>query len=202
MNRYIGAIAASVNMLAVLGFAVCMLTGFLQGSYLSSILIAFSFVPLMCAFTVYAGERAKVAGYAAMAFGGMYALCNLLVYFTQMTTVRLQPLSVEAQSLLDYSQFGLLFNFDMLGYCLMAIATFFAGLTVCAQTAADKWLKGLLLIHGVFAPACFALPMFGLFTPNMAGGEWIGTAILLFWCLYFAPIGALSIRYFLRMPKI
>ena len=155
----------------------------------------------MCVFTVYTGEQAKAAGYAATAFGGIYALCNMMVYFTQITTVHLQPLGVEVRSLLDYSQFGLMFNLDMLGYCLMAIATFFAGLTIRAQTTADKWLKWLLLIHGVFAPTCFVLPMLGLFTPNMVGGEWIGTAIMLFWCLYFTPVGALSIRYFLRAPR-
>ena len=61
---------------------------------------------------------------------------------------------------------------------------------------ADRWLKYLLLVHGVFAIGCFVMPMLGLFTAGMAGGDWIGTAILLFWCAYFAPIGVLSIIHF------
>ncbi|HNW87757.1 MAG TPA: hypothetical protein PLP25_03880 [Candidatus Limiplasma sp.] len=201
MNRKIGVTSSWINMLAVLGFAVCMLTGLLQGSYLTSMLIAFSFVPMMASFSHYAPAQAKVAGNAAMMFGAMYALCNLLVYFTQTTAVRLQPLGAEALSLLDYSRFGLMFSWDLLGYCLMAIATFFAGLTVAVRSPADRWLRWLLLLHGVFAPACFIMPMLGLFTQNMAGGEWIGTALLLFWCAYFIPVGALSARYFRHAPE-
>jgi len=198
MNRKIGIIASALNLLSVLGFAASMLTGWLMGSYLSSIFIAFSFVAMMAAFAAGALPTAKAAGYSALAFGGMYAFCNIMVYFVQLTTVRLQALSPEAASLLNYPQFGLMFNLDLLGYCLMAVATFFAGLTVAVSTKADAWLKWLLLVHGVFAITCFVLPLLGLFHAGMQGGEWIGTAVLLFWCAYFTPIGVLSIRYFAR----
>jgi len=36
----------------------------------------------------------------------------------------------------------------------------------------------------------------------MQGGTWIGTAILEFWCVYFAPIGILSIIHFMRDTKL
>ena len=201
MNRKIGVIAASLNLASVLGFAVCMLAGSLFGSYLSSMMIAFSFVALVCAFAANAPRQAGAAAYCAIAFGAMYALCNLLVYFTQMTTVRQQVLGAEAASLLDYGRFGLLFNLDLLGYCFMAVSTFFAGLALRPYTAADRWLKGLLMVHGVFALPCLILPMLGLFSTGMTGADWVGTAILEFWCLYFAPVGMLSIRYFRRAEQ-
>lgn len=196
MNKRIGEVAAAVNLAAVVGFAISMLLNSVSASYLTSIGIAFSFVVLISAFAYFGNENTRVAGLSALAFAAMYALCNLIVYFTQVTTVSHQSLNAQAAALLDYRQFGLMFNWDMLGYCLMAVSTFFIGLTIEADTKADRWLKYLLLVHGVFAIGCFVMPMLGLFTAGMAGGDWIGTAILLFWCAYFAPIGVLSIIHF------
>lgn len=78
----------------------------------------------------------------------------------------------------------------------MAISTFFTGLAVEVKTKPDKWLKWLLLIHGVFAIVCFILPIIGLFRTGMEGAEWIGTAVLVFWCVYFTPVSILSFLHF------
>jgi hypothetical protein len=43
--------------------------------------------------------------------------------------------------LLDYRSFSLMFDYDMLGYCLMAISTFFAGFTIVVMDRGDRWLK-------------------------------------------------------------
>ena len=196
MNRKIGMAVSLVNAIAVTGFALSMLLGTNFGSYLSSLFIAFSFVPMICSYTFYAKMEKKLAGIVAAGFAVMYATLISLVYFAQMTTVQAGGLTAQAAILLDFQQFGLLFNYDMLGYALMALSTFFAGLTVCVNSKADKWLKVLLLIHGVFFITCLILPMLGLFTPDMTGAEWIGTAVLEFWCVYFIPIGILSFLYF------
>lgn len=201
MNRKMGMTASFVNVAAVVGFAVCMLAGTLFGSYLTSIFIAFSLVVMLCAFAHYSDESRRVAGWCGIAFGAMYALCNSIVYFTQITTVRMDKLSGQADAMLNFQNYGLMFNYDMLGYCLMAIATFFAGLTVDVKTKADKWLKWLLLIHGIFAISCFIMPLLGLFSADMSGGEWIGTAVLEFWCVYFIPVGILSCLYFKRQAS-
>lgn len=196
MNGKIGVYASVVNLIMVVVFAVSMLVGSLFLSYLSSIFIAFSFVVMICAFAYSSEENLKVAGLCAVAFGTMYAICNSIVYFTQLTTVRNGNLIGQTATLLDFQQFGLMFNLDMLGYCLMAVSTFFAGLTVVANTRADKWLKWLLIVHGIFAVSCFIMPMLGLFDANMEGSDWIGTAVLEFWCAYFTPISILSILHF------
>ena len=122
-----------------------MLFGFDYGSYFSSMFIAFSFVLMMCGYACFAKKEAKLSGYVSMVFAAVYAAIVLLVYFTQLTTVRLNDLTQQAVMLLDFQQCGLLFNYDLLGYAVMALATFFAGLTIKPQTRIDKWLKYLLI---------------------------------------------------------
>lgn len=188
--------SAAVNLAAVLFFAISMLLGFDVGSYFSSMWIAFSFVPMLCAYAYFSERKYKLAGYIGAAFAAMYAAIILLVYFAQLTTVRLTHLSRQAAALLDFQQFGLLFNYDLLGYALMALATFFAGWTVHVQAKADRWLKYLLLAHGVFFLSCLIFPMLGLFRQDSP--TWIGVAALEFWCAYFCPVGVLSFLYFRR----
>lgn len=194
LNRKIGAISSTINLLAVLGFAISMLLRFNFGSYLCSMFIAFSFVPLMCCFLHFAVPERKAAGYAAVALASVYAAIILLVYFAQLTTVRFGGLTEQARELLDFQQMNLFFSFDLLGYALMALATFFAGLTICPGSNADKWLRTLLLIHGVFFISCLLLPMLGIFQADSP--TWIGVAVLEFWCAYFCPVVILSLLYF------
>ncbi|MDO5601214.1 MAG: hypothetical protein Q4G07_00455 [Oscillospiraceae bacterium] len=196
MNRKIGMTASLINVTAVFLFAVSMLLGFDFGSYFSSMFIAFSFVPVICAYACFSNENAKLAGFTAVSFAAVYAAVILLVYFAQLTTVRAGSLTGQAAQILDFKQFGLFFNYDLLGYGCMALATFFAGLTVEIYTKADKWLKALLLIHGVFFLSCLTLPLLGVFTSD--GEAWVGVAVLEFWCVYFIPVGILSFLHFTK----
>lgn len=194
MNRKIGMWCSVINAAAVIAFAVSMLFDFLFGCYFSSMFIAFSFVPMMCAYAHYSEPKAKTAGYIAVAFAAVYAALILTVYFSQLTTVRFGGLNAQASALLDFNQMGLFFYYDMLGYAMMSLAVFFAGLTVCAVDKADKLLKAALLVHGVFFVSCLLMPLFNVFTTDSP--KWIGVAVLEFWSLYFCPIGILSFRYF------
>lgn len=196
LNRKIGMYSSIINVCSVIAFALCMLIGFNFGSFFSCMFIAFSFVPMMCAFSNYGTQSNRVAGYVSMIFSGIYAVMILLVYFAQLTAVRLDGLNEQALQILDYSKFGLLFSYDLLGYGLMALSTFFAALTIEPKTKSDKWLKWFLLIHGVFFICCLIMPMLGLFHAEMQGVDWIGTLVLEFWCVYFAPVGVLSFLHF------
>lgn len=195
MNKKIGTVAAKVNIIAVAGFALSMLLGSNFLSYITSIFIALSFVPMMCTLCFFAGQERKTAGYASVAFAIMYATIILLVYFAQCTTVRMGGLSKQASDLLDYQSYGLFFHYDLMGYGLMALATFFAGLTIDVKNRTDRWLKLLLMIHGVFSITCFVMPILGAFSADMPGGYWIGVALLEFWCIYFLPVGGLTHLY-------
>ncbi|MCL2620748.1 MAG: hypothetical protein FWD97_07445 [Defluviitaleaceae bacterium] len=195
MNRKIGMYSAIINFCAVTLFAVSMIFGFDFGGYLTSMFIALSFVPMVCAFVEKGG--AKVAGKTAVAFAAIYATFILLIYFAQLTTLRNETLTDQATTILDYQAFGLFFNFNQLGYGMMSLSTFFVGLTITAKTKVDKALKCLLLIHGIFFISGLLLPTLGIFTVMDAEqGHFIGVLVLLIWCAYFAPIGILSFRHF------
>ncbi|MDE6146443.1 MAG: hypothetical protein K2G18_00075 [Bacteroidales bacterium] len=194
MNRKIGIYGSAVNSISVICFALSMLAGFDFGSYLSSMFIALSFVLMVCSYAGLADNTVKAAGYVSVAFASIYATIILLVYFAQLTTVRLGELTCQVSELLDFQRCGLMFNYDLLGYGLMSLATFFAGLTIMARTKADKWLKCLLMIHGVFFISCLVVPMLGVFRAD--NPAWIGVAVLEFWCLYFCPVGILSFVHF------
>ena len=198
MDKRIGQIGAVVVSVCVVAFALGMLMGQVMVCYLSSIGIAWGLILMNAAFLRFSRADAKTAAVCAVAFGIMYAFCNTMVYFVQVSTVRTAGLTGVALQMLDYRQFGMMFDLDLLGYCLMAMSTFFAGLTIVVRGKPDRWLKALLLIHGVFAITCFILPMLGVFNTNLQGADWIGTAIMEFWCVYFLPIGLLSFRYFTK----
>ena len=80
---------------------------------------------------------------------------------------------------------------------MMALSTFFIGLSIRADCRADSWLKGLMLLHGIFFIASFVMPMTGAFTAMADGNTGNGgTVALLFWCAWFFPIGVLAYRHF------
>ncbi len=196
MNKKIAMYASIINVIAVLSFALFLLFGSNYGSYMASIFISFSFVPMMSAYCYYSTVERKVSGYIAIAFSAIYSVFILAVYYAQITSVAFGELNKMAAQIIDYSKFGLFFNYDLLGYGIMALATFFAGLTIKVKSKSDKILKILLLIHGVFFISSFFMPLLGLFRSDMHGADWIGIAVLEFWCLYFIPIGILSFVHF------
>ncbi len=195
-NKKIGIAGTIVNLIGVIGFAGSMLMENAFASYVMSMLIALGFVIMMCSFHECQAKDSEIAGDGAKLFGAIYACVIFLVYFAQTTIVRNGNLTGQAKQILDYSSFGLFFAYDLMGYGFMSIATFLAGFTIVVRDRKDHWLKWLLHIHGIFALSCFIMPMFPVFTPGMQGGDWIGVAILEFWCLYFLPINLLSLRYF------
>src|SRR5690606_25387496 len=142
-------------------------------------------------------ERASAA-YAGIAFGAIYAVLIGAVYFIQLTTVRHGTAPEDILGVLSYETPGsLIFNLDLLGYGTLAISTFFAGLALRPRTRRDRALKVLLMLHGVFAPVSFALPILNVFgTMSAEDGADIGIMVLVGWCLYFLPIGVLAFLHF------
>lgn len=198
MNRNIGLIGTLVTLASVLGFAASMMAGSGTGSYISSLGISWGFVPMVCAFAAMAGKEAKAPAYTGIAFAAVYGVLIAVVYYAQITTVSMSALSEEAYALLSYDQFGLFFNYDLLGYAFMALSTFFISFTLQPKDKGDTWLKWLLRLHGVFAVSCVVMPTLGLFKPGMAGGDMIGVVVLEAWCAYFTPVCILAYRYFKR----
>ncbi|MDD6156309.1 MAG: hypothetical protein PUB52_04780 [Lachnospiraceae bacterium] len=199
MNRTIPKIGAAVVTITVFLFAVCMIIDFSFGSYLVCMFLPLGYIMMAVGFQYESCEDRRVPANIGVAIAVIYAVLILLVYFAQTTSVRLEDLNEQAVRILDYQRGGLLFNYDLLGYGMMALSTFFIGLSMNPNSKADKWLKYLMMVHGVFFISCFIMPMTGVFT-DMASGEAGngGTIALLGWCAYFLPIGVLAYRHFQR----
>ena len=202
MNKAIASIGAMIVSISVLLFAVCMLIQFNFGSYFVCMLLPIGYIMMTAGFCDESDEKHRVAANVGMAFAVIYAVMILLVYFAQTTAVRLGSLDEQAVKILDYSRGGLFFSYDLLGYGMMALSTFFVGLTIDAKNKADKWLKYLMIIHGIFFFGCFILPMTGVFSSMSNGENSIGGVVALeFWCAYFIPVGVLSMIHFSKESK-
>ena len=197
MNRWIARIGAAIVTVSVFLFALCMIVDFTFGSYLVCMFLPLGYLMTAAGFQHESGEDRRVAANVGVVLAAIYATLILLVYFAQTTSVRTEALNEQAAKVLDYRRGGLLFNYDLLGYGMMALSTFFIGLSMQAERRADKWLKALLMIHGVFFLSCFVLPMTGMFSGMADGGAGNGgTIALLCWCVYFLPVGILSWLHF------
>lgn len=197
MNRLVSRIGAAIVTVTVFLFAACMIAGFTFGAYFVCMLLPLGYVMTAAGFQHESQEDRRVPANIGVALAAVYATLILLVYYAQTTSVRLDGLNEQATRILDYRRGGLLFNYDLLGYGMMALSTFFTGLSMRAENRADKWLKALMMIHGIFFISCFFMPMTGMFT-NMASGKGGngGTIALVAWCAYFFPIGVLAFVHF------
>lgn len=197
MNRLISKIGAAIVTVSVFLFAVCLITDFSFGSYFVCMFLPIGYIMMSAGFHHESGEEHKVAANVGMIFSAVYAVLIFLVYFAQTTNVRLDNMNEQAMKILDFKRGGLIFSYDLLGYGIMALSTFFIGLTIKAKCKADKWLKYLMMIHGVFFISCFIMPMTGVFSEMSDGGTSIGGVVaLVFWCIYFLPIGILAFLHF------
>ena len=197
MNRIIPRIGSVIVTAAVFLFAVCLIMNFPFGSYFVCMLLPIGYIMMAAGLHHESGENRRVAATIGMAFAVVYAVLIFLVYFAQTTSVHSGGLSEQAQDILDFQRGGLIFNYDLLGYGMMALSTFFMGLSVQADSKADKWMKALMVVHGGFFFGCFIMPMTGVFISMSEGGTNIGgVAALVAWCAYFLPIGILAYRHF------
>jgi len=185
-------ISSITHLCAAVGFVLCLIIGSSFGNYLFGMFMALSFIPLICAFATYCKPENKAAGYIALLFAGIYACMILLVYFANVTAVRLDSLNQQATQILSTQKFGLFFAYDLLGYGIMSLSALFIGFTI----EGNKWLKHLLLAHGVFFISSFIIPILGLFSADMQLSSKIGPMIQSVWCIYFSFIDILSFIYF------
>ena len=197
MNEKIARVGSLIVTITVTVFAVCMLIDFNFGSYFICMILPIGFIMMTTGFYNESESSKKVAAMNGVIFAAVYAVLIVIVYFAQLTTVRLESLTEQAAQILDYSKGGLLFNFDLLGYGFMALSTFFTGLTIEAKLKADKVLKWLMLMHGIFFLVCLIMPITGVLRQTADADAGKGGVIALeCWCAYFIPVGVLSYIHF------
>ena len=197
MNIELSKAGAAAVAFTVFLFAVFIISDFTFGSCFVCMILPIGFIMMTAGLHHEADEDRKVAADIGMILSAVYAVLILLVYFAQDTTVNLAVLNEQAADMIDFSRGGLFLNYDLLGYGMMALSTFFTGLSMKADSRSDKWLKSLLTVHGAFFPACFIMPMTGMFMKMADGSSGnVGDIALLIWCIYFIPVGVLAFRHF------
>ena len=193
----ISKVGSAIVTVTVFLFAVFLIINFSMGSYFVCLILPIGFIMMTAGLHNECENDRKVAANIGLILASVYATFIMLVYFSQLTTVNNEQLNEQAANLLEFNKYGLIFNYDLLGYGVMALSTFFTGLSMKPDNKTDKWLKALLMIHGVFYFSCTFMPMTGMFTKMSSDGDGIGGRLaLVAWCVYFLPIGILSFLHF------
>ena len=184
-------------------FAVFLIINFSMGSYFVCLILPIGFIMMTAGLHNECEDDRKVASNIGLILAAVYATFIMLVYFSQLTTVKNEQLNEQAANLLEFGKFGLIFNYDLLGYGVMALSTFFTGLSMQPNNKTDKWLKALLMIHGLFFFSCTFMPITGMFAKMSSGGDGIGGRLaLVAWCVYFLPVRILSFLHFKNLNKM
>ena len=197
LNKLLSKVGSAIVTVTVFLFALFLIIDFSMGSFFVCLILPVGFIMMTAGLHNECEDDRKVAANIGLILAAVYSTFIMFVYFTQLTTVKNEQLSEQAAKLLDMGKFGLIFNFDLLGYGLMALSTFFTGLSMKPKNKTDKWLKALLMIHGVFYFSCTFMPITGMFARMSSSGNGIGGRLaLVVWCVYFLPIGILSFIHF------
>lgn len=197
MNKIIAKVGSGIVMVTVFLFALFLIINYSMGSYFVCLILPLGYIMMTAGLHNECESDRKVAANTGLVLAAVYCTFIMLVYFTQLTTVNNEHLTEQAANLLEMGKCGLIFNYDLLGYGIMALSTFFTGLSMKAKNKADKWLKTLMMIHGVFYFSCTFMPMTGMFSKMSSGGDGLGGRLaLVAWCVYFLPVGILSFLHF------
>ena len=122
MNRTVSMIGAALVIVTVFLFAVFILLGFSFGFYLVCMFLPVGYIMMAAGLHHESGSNRKVAANTGLVLAGVYAVLVLLVYFAQTTTVRTEALNDQASRVLNFQRGGVIFNYDLLGYGMMAQA--------------------------------------------------------------------------------
>ena len=197
MNKMITKAGSAIVTVTVFLFAIFKIINFSLGSFFVCLILPIGFIMMTAGLHNECESDRKVAANIGLLLAAVYATLIMLVYFAQLTTVNNEQLTEQAANLLEFGKFGLIFNYDLLGYGVMALSTFFTGLSMKPRNKTDKWLRALMMIHGMFYFSCTFMPMTGMFAKMSSGGDSIGGRLaLVAWCVYFLPIGILSYIHF------
>ncbi len=202
MNRTISKIASAITIVTVFLFALFEIINFTMGSFFVCLILPIGFIMMTAGLHNECEPDRKVAANIGLILATVYSVFIMLVYFSQLTTVKNEQLTDQMAQLLRFDRYGLIFNYDLLGYGMMALSTFFTGLAMRSKSKTDKWLKALMMIHGVFYLSCTFMPITGVFSNMSSGGDGLGGRLaLVAWCAYFLPIGILAFVHFSKKDK-
>ena len=197
LNKTIAKVGSGIVTVTVFLFALFLIINYSMGSFFVCLILPLGFIMMTAGIHNECENDRKVAANIGLTLAAVYCTFIMLVYFTQLTTVNNEQLTEQVANLLEMGKCGLIFNYDLRGYGIMALSTFFTGLSMKAKNKADKWIKALMMIHGVFYFSCTFMPITGMFSKMSSDGDGLGGRLaLVAWCVYFLPIGIFSFIHF------
>ena len=200
MNKKITLIGLTITLFTTFLFALFMIIDFIMGSYFVCIFLAIGYL-IMTSGLVSNVDNDKSLKSLALGFGIIYAILIFIVYYTQVTVVNKGNVGEEVMYVLDYRNLNLMFYLDLLGYGIMALSTFFLGLTIKANDRTSKVFKILLMVHGIFFIPCLIMPMTPLLDKKEGSSSMGGVIALEFWCLYFIVLCIFGLLSILKKEK-
>ena len=202
LNQTLSKVGSAIVTVTVFLFAIFEIIDFSMGSYFVCLILPIGFIMMTAGLHNECEADRKVAANVGLILAAVYGTFIMLVYFAQLTTVNNEQLNEQAANLLVFNKHGLIFNYDLLGYGVMALSSFFTGLSMKPKNRTDKWLRALLMIHGVFYFSCTFMPITGMFARMSSGSNGIGGRLaLVVWGVYFLPVGILSFLHFSLRKK-
>lgn len=114
---------------------------------------------LACAMAALSRDATRASVLAGVGFAVPYAGFVTAVHFIRLTAVLHGSAAPEILAQLSCSAVGSrAFNPELPGCGLMTMSTVFAGLAVTVTGRRDRWRRGLLIGHGLFAPTRWGWP--------------------------------------------
>ena len=127
LNKTISKVGSAIVTVTVFLFAMFLVIDFSMGSYFVCLILPIGFILMTAGLNNECEDDRKVAASIGLILAAVYSTFIMLVYFSQLTTVNNEQLNEQATKLLVFNKCGLIFNYDLLGYGVMALSTFYEG---------------------------------------------------------------------------
>ena len=159
--------------------------------------ISYIFITIGNKYTVTGGKI--VFADATVVLAAIYCTCGSIVYFVQISFVRLADASPEALSVVQQYPPSAFFAIDMLAYTFLGISTVFLAISLNDN---NKILKVLCMLNGAAAIVGFCNPLMTFVYESANENDTTFNVILYGWCALFIPICILLWNHFYQMLKI
>ena len=116
-----------------------------------------------------------------------------IVYYTQLSFLRMGSPSPEALSILKYTPGSAFFAIEILGYFVMSLSVLCLGLTIT-----DGLLRKLFVGMGIWGGTCIVVPLlpFMYESDSSSSADAFGFTASFLWAVLFFPLMIMLARYY------
>lgn len=195
-NINVGIISAAGAGLCTVLFAIFIIIGADMCSYFICLLLSIFYLVMSVSNNSIVKDSNKMISNIAVVFAVIYCTLICIVYYTQISFVRLGNPSKEVLSIVAYfPPKTAFFAIDILGYTFLALSTLFIAFTI----EKNKILKIILITHGIVGTLGFITPLLSYFYKMQENSsDNTGSIALFIWCILFIPICFLFAKYFIN----